>query len=1426
MEFKSDKDFGICLRELCATASQLVGAAARTRSGVVVNEDGASGAADASTEALLADVEACRKELRGEFFRQDHVDDAVDPGHKINRCLRTLEPEPPRTSSREDVDQRILQLCSARDGQLQPLREVASSTPSGTSRSCYVPAHSFLQDVDVRKNGASAATSNARPQDYWSVKNFLPSNDAHAARMEAEAQAESRRLALLDASREMKKRNMKSRSVHQHVILSSDDDDVPPDGEDPLAEADGAHELLDKKGSDKKLQKSDAAIAENHRREDKIGKSSASDENIQVTAAPALGVTSTESNEGFGVEEQKDDDPLSAHLASLGFDSNSDSCSPSEERRNATLRTMKEILKDKEGIQNDINDKRNGGRYPGVLSRSSRNSGCVDVRATPEEVDKREIIGQNVEPEEVQLRTPVHPHTTEIASLNPQRDWPSRDRVEADIAAYERGDYNFKPKRLEILFGGSTSATSNSKQNKNQKYKAPSSSGSRCGNMNKLETYFTVPNLQVGQPGKQGSKSETGQLQECPEDLQIVRSAEAMQAMVAELATEDAVAIDIEHHSQHSFRGFCCLLQLSSKEKDWIVDLIPPTSHVSDETSSSRTAYSEFRTSVSLLNKITADASIVKVLHGADHDVLWLQRDFGVYLVNLFDTGQATRVLRYPGGFGLANLYTQEIGFLPDKSLQLADWRERPLARNLLNYARSDTHFLLYVYLCLLRQIYATTGEDGGGEPQGSGEADGAKSYGSSGLRIFNKKKQAHSAAEDVNNDTELDTETRSARTSIVSSSRKAERVPEALKETFARSQKVALSMYHVKNPFPVPRQYLRAEAGRISTRHQIHGGGGVWNPTQMGRLETLLEWRDCVARALDVSEHAVLPTASLVQLSQMPIEMVGEKTKKQIGISYFAEDSTDEQIEARFRSEFSRAIEKTDIVVRPVVKAESETLFRVWRLGSMENRGARATAVLRILVERYLQVQEDSTSSSSIEEVDHNEAVADSAAKRRRITNDNRKTASEKDVKQKHEAAAPSTSALGGSLGRDAEQEQHNTLALIVSRGKKSGILWLDHTSCKVDVSSFVSEQPQAQTTSSSAPTSIAVTSSTALSSSTGRTFSSSSTSGLADFFALARARSLLHAWREREALAKKIVEAEDSSSSEEEEDEVEARLTSDAIGHKIAELKNSLGLVGGKGEETFEVVEQKVSVVASCGGNGTTSCTSNSSKTHCAAVAENKKDTKNYAATTSSLMLSNASVTLRGADGVGVGAKRRRVNKARSDDMMAADDLTAASSTNCGTSSQQAALDADRNVSLMKQAQNKGGNTSTGSSSSASLFDLAQLNMAQLDNILDDSTGSGPQGEENQTSKKVSKKKKKAQQHHNLNLDLGLGGGLGGAGGAPRDDQYGGLRQRNRNTGAAFAPDRLMTRKNDQKGKGKKGGGKKGKGKSGDANFRQKNR
>lgn len=37
------------------------------------------------------------------------------------------------------------------------------------------------------------------------------------------------------------------------------------------------------------------------------------------------------------------------------------------------------------------------------------------------------------------------------------------------------------------------------------------------------------------------------------------------------------------------------------------------------------------------------------MFHGAEWDVLWLQRDFGVYIVGLFDTHQAAKALKTNG---------------------------------------------------------------------------------------------------------------------------------------------------------------------------------------------------------------------------------------------------------------------------------------------------------------------------------------------------------------------------------------------------------------------------------------------------------------------------------------------------------------------------------------------------------------------------------------------------------------------------------------------------------------------------------------------------------------------------------------------------------------------------------------------------------
>lgn len=67
---------------------------------------------------------------------------------------------------------------------------------------------------------------------------------------------------------------------------------------------------------------------------------------------------------------------------------------------------------------------------------------------------------------------------------------------------------------------------------------------------------------------------------------------------------------------------------------------------------------------------------VFKVLHGADSDVEWLQKDFGLYLVNMFDTHQAARLLNL-GKHSLDHLLKLYCNVDADKQYQLADWRIR-----------------------------------------------------------------------------------------------------------------------------------------------------------------------------------------------------------------------------------------------------------------------------------------------------------------------------------------------------------------------------------------------------------------------------------------------------------------------------------------------------------------------------------------------------------------------------------------------------------------------------------------------------------------------------------------------------------------------------------------------------------------------------
>ncbi|KAG9134684.1 hypothetical protein Leryth_001009 [Lithospermum erythrorhizon] len=162
--------------------------------------------------------------------------------------------------------------------------------------------------------------------------------------------------------------------------------------------------------------------------------------------------------------------------------------------------------------------------------------------------------------------------------------------------------------------------------------------------------------------------------------FKFIEEVKDLKALAAKLRKVDEFAVDLEHNQYRSFQGLTCLMQISTRSEDFVIDTLKLKVQIGP-----------------YLREFFKDPTKRKVLHGADHDVLWLQRDFGIYICNMFDTGQASRVMNLER-FSLEYLLNHFCGVKANKEYQNADWRLRPLPPIMLRYAREDTHYLLYIY--------------------------------------------------------------------------------------------------------------------------------------------------------------------------------------------------------------------------------------------------------------------------------------------------------------------------------------------------------------------------------------------------------------------------------------------------------------------------------------------------------------------------------------------------------------------------------------------------------------------------------------------------------------------------------------------------------------------------------------------------------
>ncbi|KAK9951693.1 hypothetical protein M0R45_007129 [Rubus argutus] len=282
--------------------------------------------------------------------------------------------------------------------------------------------------------------------------------------------------------------------------------------------------------------------------------------------------------------------------------------------------------------------------------------------------------------------------------------------------------------------------------------------------------------------------------------FKLVEEVKDLKELAAKLRSVNEFAVDLEHNQYRSFQGLTCLMQISTRTEDFIVDTLKLRIHVGP-----------------YLRELFKDPFKRKVMHGADRDIVWLQRDFGIYVCNLFDTGQASRVLKLERNswnifyitfvmFPLTKntrMQTGDSALLPKRwsgsSLDLHRFLKKFLYLD--RYAREDTHYLLHIYDLM--------------------------------------------------------------RTKLSSMPKESESSDTPLIEVYKRSYDICMHLYEkelfTENPISTYMGELRLQ-------------GACFNSQQLAVVSGLCEWRDVVARTEDESTGYILPNKSLLELAkQMP---------------------------------------------------------------------------------------------------------------------------------------------------------------------------------------------------------------------------------------------------------------------------------------------------------------------------------------------------------------------------------------------------------------------------------------------------------------------------------------------------------------------------------------------------------------------------
>ncbi|MCX5916646.1 MAG: HRDC domain-containing protein [Deltaproteobacteria bacterium] len=145
------------------------------------------------------------------------------------------------------------------------------------------------------------------------------------------------------------------------------------------------------------------------------------------------------------------------------------------------------------------------------------------------------------------------------------------------------------------------------------------------------------------------------------------------------------IGVDLEADSMYHYFEKVCLLQIATESACYVVDPLA----VRD---------------LSALQPVFSNPRIRKVFHGADYDIRSLHRHFRLEVENLFDTQLACLFLGLRET-GLEALLRSRFQVELNKKYQRADWSQRPLYPEMVEYAAMDSRYLIPLALVLEKEL-------------------------------------------------------------------------------------------------------------------------------------------------------------------------------------------------------------------------------------------------------------------------------------------------------------------------------------------------------------------------------------------------------------------------------------------------------------------------------------------------------------------------------------------------------------------------------------------------------------------------------------------------------------------------------------------------------------------------------------------------